>query len=588
MTRARGGRSQGLAGWVAGTMLVATLLMFLFASPAGAKIVVDKFTGQKLGILPSPSSLARPANRTAGRRSPGTAGVPTCSTVVDSNCKTALAYHGGAVQHAENDYLFFWDPNSFAAAQPGYVAGMQTWLNDVAASDYTTGNSAAFVGNPISVTQQYYDLSGPGKTKRFVPYDVSNAGTITDTDPFPASGCTDGKLPRCLTQAQLIHELSTYITNPAHPYPTGVNTEYFILTPPGVGGCADSHNTDCFVSSYCAWHSVGGTAAHLIIYAFQPYLYNTGCDVNKHTGEPNIYSSGIDSVVGTFSHELSETMTDPTLNGWYSNSFDEIGDKCAYQYDVGQSYEVFPDLPTTVGASPYNTVLGSDDYLLQTEYSNRQHGCAQWDTDVQPTATLNGPSTATAGLPATFSVSNFTGATGTSVAYVTWHFGDGLTAVSNGTTPINHYFQVAGGGPYTVTAIVTDTRGNEVTETAPSTVTVTAPSPSDIQTAVNAPITPTGAGAKIENLLASGGYTFSFSALTAGTFSMVWKHGTTTVAAVSKSLSILGPNRLKLTLTPAGRSLLNTHGSLFVKSSDSFLTSTPPAFTDTATFTLVR
>ena len=590
MTRRSVAGTLGLAGWSAAATLTAIVFVCLAASPAGAKIVFDKATGLKLSILPSPALLAR--ERGAAVRSPGTAGVPTCSTKADPTCATKLAYHGGAVQHAENDYLFFWYPNGFASSAPGYEAGLQTWLNDVAAADYTSGTSGSFQGNPISVTQQYYDLSGPGKTKRFVPYDVTNAGTIVDTNSFPTSGCKDPvPFAHCLTQQQLYKQLSTYIA--AHHLPIGVNTEYFILTPPGVGGCSDSHNTDCFVKQYCAWHSVGGNSNGLIIYAFQPYLYHTGCDVNQHVGNPNIYTSGIDATVGTFSHELSESMTDPTLNGWYSgNNFDEIGDKCAYQYDVGQPYLTFTDL-SNVGGAFYNTVLGSDDYLLQLEFDNSanggQGGCNQSDTATPPSATLSVPGSAVVtGLPATFSVGNYSGV-GTAPAYVTWHFGDGTTATSVGSAPINHYYQSTSGSPFSVSAVVTDTHGNEAVENAASTVTVVAPQPSDIQTAVNAAVAqaPSGAAAKIGAILTNGGYTVSFSALTAGTFNMAWKHGATVVATVTKKLSILGPNRLKLVLTPAGRTLLSHTATKLsnVTAGDSFQTFTA---TSPGPFTLVR
>jgi hypothetical protein len=567
--------------------------MCLLASSAGAKIVVDKVTGLKLSILRPP--LPPAASNRSQRQTPGFAG-PTCDNVtpVDSNCAHPLVYHGGPVQHAENDYLFFWGPSSFTTSS--YVTGMQQWLNDLAAGDYTTG-AASPVGNPISVTQEYYDHTGPGKAKRFAAYGVRNAGTILDNDGYPANGCTDkytdwfnGNTPvtlaRCLTQKQLYTELSHYIAN--HPQlhlPTGVNTEYFILTPQNVGSCSNNTTSDCAITDYCAWHSLGGTTAHTIVYAYQPWLGGTTCDVNRVNSFTNLYSSGIDSVVGTFSHELAETMTDPTLRGWYSDSFDEIGDKCAYQYDVGvQPFETFTGLPTVSG-TPYNAVLGTDNYLLQEEFDNRNSGCNQWDTDLQPAATVTAPSGATTGLPATFSIGNYSGV-GTGPAYVTWHFGDGSTATSVGTAPINHYYQAA--GSYPVTAIVTDTHGNEVQEAAGSNVAVTGPTQSDLQTAVDAPIKPTGAGAKIENILANSGYTFTFSTLAAGTFHMAWTHGATTVATITRALSILGPNGLKIALTSAGRSLLNSHNSLSIASTDRFVSSGNPTVTDTSAFTLVR
>jgi PKD domain len=588
----------GRTGWphLAKGVLVAAAFACCFASTASAHIVFDKRTGLKLSILRPPLAPSAASNRTQSRKV-GYNGPPTCDNVtpVDSNCAHPLAYHNGPVQHAENDYLFFWGPSGFTTSS--YVTGMQQWLNDLAGGDYTTG-AAAPVGNPVSVAQEYYDLSGPGKTKRFVSYDVANAGTIVDNNAYPTNGCTDKytdwfnsntvvTLAHCLTQAQLYTELSHYIA--AHHLPTGLSTQYFILTPTNVGSCADSTNKSCAIASYCAWHSIGGTVAAPIVYAYQPWLQGTTCDVNRVNTFTNIYSSGIDSVVGTFSHELSETMTDPALTGWYSDTFDEIGDKCAYQYDVGyQPFETWTGLPTLSG-TPYNVNLGTNHYLLQEEYDNRNGGCNQWDTDVQPSGTtVNVPAgSVTTGTAATFSVSNVVTTGNIGVAYVKWLFGDGSTATSVGTAAISRYYQAP--GSYSATAIVTDNHGNEVKVPAASSVSVIAPTTPQLQAAANAVIKPAGAGAKIGSLLHNGGYTFTFSTLAKGTFNEVWKHGSTVVATITKALSILGPNRLKIALTSAGHNLLANHSTLSIASSDSFSApSVPPAVHDAASFTLTH
>jgi hypothetical protein len=601
MKRRRSAGTIGLARTAIGVGLLAGVLTCCFAATAGAQIVVDKRTGVKFGIVrpPTPPRALLSASPALHKAGPAFSGTPTCDNAnIDPNCATPLTYHGGPVQHAENVHLFFWDPSGFAS-ESSYVTDLQTWLNDVAAGDYTTGHIASLVGNPVSVVQQYYDRSGPGHTKRFIPYDVSNAGTIMDTDPYPTqvncqdkytdwfNGNTPVTLGTCLTQGQLFTELSDYIA--AHHLSTGINTEYFILTPPNVGSCADSTNKDCAVANFCAWHTFGPTASSEIIYAYQPWLEGTTCDVNRVNSLPNIYTSGIDSAVNTFSHELSESMTDPTIGAWYSSGVDEVGDKCGYQYQVGHKpYETFAGLPLTGGGAYYNALLGTDDYLLQEEFDDLHHGCNQWDTFAQPTATVTAPGTATTGAAATFSLSNVKTAGNIGVAYVKWNFGDNSTATSIGTAPISHYFQAP--GSYTASAIVTDNHGSEVKETAPSSVTVAPPTTAQLQNAVNAALTPVGTGARIENLLANGGYAFTFHTYAAGVFQMVWKHGTTTVATVtSPTLTVLGPSKLKLTLTPQGRSLLANANTLKIAVSDSFTPSGGTALTGSlASFTLSR
>jgi hypothetical protein len=485
----KGGRSWGTAF---GLVTVTIAAFCLAASPAGARVVFDKVTHHWFGIVPPPPHPALVAGASPMTRTRASA-TPTCdSTHVDQYCATPLVSHGGPVQHAENDYLFFWDPNGFSA-EPGYVTDMQNWLSSVAAGDYSPDNSASNVGSPISVIQQYYDMSGPGGTKNFLPYAVRNAGTIMDKDAFPSqtpnAPCTDSytdyytsgmptvTLPTCVTAAQLFAELNKYLT--AHPqYPRGINTEYFILTPPGLGSCDDSSNTSCAIAQYCGWHSFSGSSSNLTtqtVYANLPWTSGTDCDVNRAltgTGfnSPNIYTSGIDSVVGTFSHELSESMTDPNLNGWWGHNLaDEVGDKCGYQYLVGTQFYQLTGLPTTVSGAYYNTTLNSNNYLLQMEYDNRAAGCNQWDTDTQPTATIAHPAHPVSGTPASFSLTNVTTSNNVGIAYVNWSFGDGTTGRSTGAAAIAHTFTV--GGTRTVTAIVTDNDGNEVKETALVTVT---------------------------------------------------------------------------------------------------------------------
>jgi hypothetical protein len=332
------------------------------------------------------------------------------------------------------------------------------------------------------VTQQYYDLSGPGKAKRFVPYAIKNAGTIEDTHAYPSSGCKDKykdfytgqshTLTSCLTAGQLFSELNQYIG--AHRLPRGRNTEYFILTAPGVGSCDDSSNTNpvCAISNYCGWHSASGfqgIPSSQTIYADLPYISGTPCDIDyaesaaSATQYPGLSTTpGIDAVVGVFSHELAESMTDPLENGWYGpgGGGDEIGDKCAAQYAVGQLAYGFTGLPQTASTAYYNAILNGSDYLLQMEFDNRTARCNQWDTDTQPTvAAISVPTRATSGVPASFSLATYTAPAG--IAYVTWSFGDGTTSVSTSTAgAIKQSFPA--GGSYSVTAILTDKHGNEV------------------------------------------------------------------------------------------------------------------------------
>lgn len=473
------GRGRLTRGSTAGLVGMVAVACCLLASSASARVVIAKATGQKFGIVPVPHVLRAFNAAQPLRRLPSA--TPTCDLTVDPNCPSPLAYGGGPVQHSERVILFFWDPAQFASA-PGYVSGLQTWVNGLAAGDFSTGNVASAVGNPLSVTEQYYDTSGPGGAKNFVSYAVSNGGTVMDSDPYPTSGCTNTytdpvtstqvTAPTCLTGDQLLGELANYVA--AHNLPRGIGTEYFIMTPSTVGTCDDGSSTACSNSQYCGWHtSVGGSPSTELVFADMPWASGPGsCDVNRALGLPNLYSTpGIDPLVGVFSHELAETMTDPNPGtGWFSGSptsADEIGDKCAYQYVTGAQAVQYSGLPQTGTGAFYNATLNGNNYLLQTEYSNAAGGCAQWNTDTQPVATIAAPASTSTGAPVAFSLANVVDPAG--IAYVTWYFGDGAAALSTGTTPASHTYTA--GGARTVTAVVTDNHGNQLKLTRPITVT---------------------------------------------------------------------------------------------------------------------
>jgi len=281
------------------------------------------------------------------------------------------------VQHGETDYLLFWAGSNYTVPSgpqwTAFQSGMQTWLTDLAGADGTSGN-------PISVTTQYYDNSGPGGSKSYIPYSVVNAGTIVDSDPYPANGCTDtdhaspaNTMPVCLTDNQIQTELSNYIT--AHNLPVNLNTEYFVLTPQNVGSCFDASSTTCSYTGFCGYHTAAwiSSKSAYVTYANLPWAYNvTGCEVWQH---PN--ANYIDAVTGVFSHELAETMTDPLPgSGWTdaSGGSGEIGDKCAYTYGGG-GYGSMTGMNGIAGGY-WNIQLGADDYLLQQEYDNQILNCS--------------------------------------------------------------------------------------------------------------------------------------------------------------------------------------------------------------------
>jgi PKD domain len=431
------------AGWLRITMVLASVLAAVTFSPAPAG-AVQTATGPARGVV-TPSSAQRKL-----AFFPSIAYAKAHPTSCTTGC-TALIYHGGPVQHAEVDYFIFWTPAGYYMP-PSYRSGLSTWLSDVAAGNYTPADV-------FSVAQQYYDTSGPGGANSYVPYAVTAAVPIVDTNPLPASGCTDSEggltLPACINDAQIQAEVLKEVTT--HGLPQNTNTQYILFTPKNVGSCFTSASTSCSYSQYCGYHGFFTGTTGQIVYANMPWSYATsGCDGPAAFGLGYANASGIDPEVGVLSHEIIETMTDPNLNAWFDGSGSEIGDKCAYNYN-GVSYGSSSGLANN-GLGFYNQTMHGDQYLMQTEFSNRNSngtstGCVLKDTDTQPVVTISVvPASPVHGSSAQFTA-NVTDPAG--VSTVQWNFGDGTTTTGN---PVSHTYATA--GTKTVTVIVTDNHGN--------------------------------------------------------------------------------------------------------------------------------
>jgi len=258
-----------------------------------------------------------------------------------------LRYHGGPVQHGSTVYAIYWDPAGYSMSSD-YTTVINRFFTDVAADSGKTSN-VFYAGT------QYYDYSG------HEAYSVAFGGSYVDTNPFPASGCSDSvsQTTVCLSDAQIQAEVKRVAQLRGWGY--GPSKEFFMFTARNVGSCANS--SDCAFSQYCAYHSWVGSGSAEYLYANMPYAdtVTSACDAEPH---PN--GSAADATINVTSHEANETMTDPNGNAWYDLSGYENGDKCAWYFG------------SSIGSTPYgayNQLIDGHPYELQLEYSNATQSC---------------------------------------------------------------------------------------------------------------------------------------------------------------------------------------------------------------------
>ena len=288
--------------------------------------------------------------------------------VVVNHTFTNLSYGSGPVMRNPTNYLIFWQPPGRASFPAGYQSGIQKFFQDVGGTPF------------YNIVTQYGDSSGTP-----VPNAASFGGTFTDTTTVPPSGCNGsigavGVTPNCpLTDADIQAEVSHAIAVNGWPN-GGINNEFFVYTPSDTDECIgpdskDPSKQDCFainggpgpneIASFCAYHNFFGTNT---VYAFVPFTSNPQAGLTCGGVPPFPTSSAVDIALGSTSHEMIESNTDPLLKAWRGgtgvDAGDEIGDEC--NQDLG-----------FVAQDGTNLVLNGDRFQIQREWSNAVSGCAK-------------------------------------------------------------------------------------------------------------------------------------------------------------------------------------------------------------------
>ncbi len=399
-----------------GLLAVATQAETLRVAPPARLASVRRGAGVPLGIVPDVAGAAH-------RSGSGRAVIARIASI---------PYLGGPVLHSNRTHVIFWQPaGSGLAFDPGYVALVTQLLRGVAHDSHMTTNE-------YGITGEYTDASGPAA------YASSYGGSVLDTDPLPANGCSEPSTGPgwsvCLTDAQLEDELE-HVLSVDH-LPAGGDNIYFLLTPEGFGDCQDSTSSSCSLggpaTGYCGYHSSTSSGT---LYAVIPYNAVAG---HCQSDNPRPNSSTADPALSTISHEQIETITDPYGNAWVDASGNEIADVCLTDYG--------PALGGS-GSAAWDQVIDHHHYWLQEIWSRLLGRCVPRPRpDV---ASISAPGRVPAGQPVSFV--GHGRQPGGSIDSFDWSFGDGEGA-SGGT--VSHVYLRR--GSYGVVLRLTDSAGNWV------------------------------------------------------------------------------------------------------------------------------
>ena len=253
LLRPRSGRTATklLVGLLAA--VIASVAYATIAAPAQA--IVEKVGSTSVGLQPRVVSALQDGNLLfMPEVEPAIEYEPLPETFENPDANPVL--------HGSNVYVDYWDPTFHYH---------NDWKREIDRF-WEAVNQAENTGENVFATdEQYTDISDVPAYNR-----IDYRGSYSDTTPYPASGCEDPhplnpnpfskiKPITCLTDAQIKAHLNSFIE--AHKLPKGLNTVYYVLTPPAVAVCLDGGgesghcstfeeptSTKSYKNSFCSYH----------------------------------------------------------------------------------------------------------------------------------------------------------------------------------------------------------------------------------------------------------------------------------------------------------------------------------------------
>lgn len=259
-----------------------------------------------------------------------------------------LTYHGGPVMAGTTQiFAIFWEPTG-TFVDSTYNDLLKRYFGDV-------GGSPLYHNNI-----QYPDQS------KHAPQNATLTNTWVDTAAYPVNPDPFQVPLTILFDSDIQNEVTHALT--VNHWNAGINHIFFVFLALNSFLCIDATFAACSAplgttGSFCAYHFAFGTGSAPVIYAAMPYAGNDLAECYLLSSSPN-NDAAADAEINVTSHEQIEAATDPLGDGWYGPNGlqDEIGDKCAYQYQ-----KLNPD-----GS---NVSWGTHPYIVQSEWDNTVSGC---------------------------------------------------------------------------------------------------------------------------------------------------------------------------------------------------------------------
>jgi PKD repeat protein len=358
-----------------------------------------------------------------------------------------LLYGGGPVMHAVTTQVVAWAPTGYSFPS-GYVSGYEQYL-----SDLSTGLRLST--NISSIAKQYVDADGAALST------LTNEAPFTDTDAYPSSWCTVSGTSVCLTETQILVELSNVIA--ANAWSTDIEHSYIVLLPPNVDTCFDGDSSECEDQAFCGYHTAFTSGDGYSTFTLLPYTESSYSNALGQCYEPigpSSVSSAVMALDSIGAHELFESATDPLVgSGYVDSSGDEVADECAWTWGAETS---------ATGGGHYNQLVNSDQYMIQEMWSNQANTCEQGVSSTAQ-ASISGPGSAVTSAATGFSAA-LTGDGSPASSYEWSYLAPDGTISNDVSTSASPQLTFGTAGTYTVWVQITDAAGGTVTGVSDITV----------------------------------------------------------------------------------------------------------------------